>query len=313
MNQLYPEPPAVPGKGEDKTEPLKSFIHKDCDRNTFLLDHSECEIENGTLEISIETLSDQAFQEFLTDSDLDESLFCHNPFSEPVSATDIRIDLACHTIGYTRALLAQISQIIFFWARQAAIGSHTASSLTALLRAKALGVLGTVRYSCDWASKQMERWWGRAYSASSFRSIRTELEGWGCFTVDRVAYQSTRKPTALHGLNIARLLEIACLAFQRLCDEPDGWSKFVPGHKCGFLAGIWGLFHSGTFYAPDSDPAPEVPIEDQIAVKRSALDKARSLAKEFQWNGHLVEHYQFQAVALARQIANLEDMLYADF
>jgi hypothetical protein len=313
MNQLYPEPPANHGIGEDKSKPLKSFIHKDCDRKTFLLDHSECEIENGTLEIDVETLSDQAFQEFLTASDLDESLFCRKTSPDGVSATEIRVDLACHTIGYTRALLAQISQIVFFWARQGTIGPQTGSGLTQLLKLGLLKLQDTVRYSTEWGAKQMVGWWGKAYSPASFRNIRTELEAWGCFTVDRVAYQSTRKPTALHGLNIARLLEIAALAFQRLCDEPDGWSKFVPGHKCGFLAGIWSLFHPGTFYAPDSDPAPEMPIEDQIAVKRSAMDKARSMAKEFEWNGHLVEHYQFQAIVLARQIGNLEDMLYADF
>lgn len=308
MRALYP---ALDSLAESK--PLKSFIHKDCDRKIFLLDYGECKNGDGTSNIQVETLSEQAFQEFLSDSGLDENLFCRNDCPEGFSAAEIRIDLACHTIGYTRAMLAQISQIVFLWARQGAIGPVTGSALTQLLKLGLLKLQDTVRYSTEWGAKQMAGWWGKAYSPASFRNIRNELEKWGCFTIDRVAYRSTRKPTALYGLNIARLLEIAAMAFQRLCDELDGWDKFVPGHKCGFLAGIWSMFHSGTFYAPDSDPAREISIEHQIEVKRSAMDKARSLAQEFAWNGYLVEQYRFQAIALARQISNLEEMLYADF
>ena len=301
-----------------QSESLKSFIHRDCDRSISPFDRGEYKNENGTFNIQAETLSDQAFQEFLTDSDLDESLFYRNPCPDAVSASEIRVDLACHTIGYTRALLAAISQIAFFWARQAVTEKATGSMLSQLLKLGQLPVQDAISYSTEWASKQMQSWWGKAYSAASFRNVRKELAAWGCFEIEDRGFgckKGDRRPKATRLLNIdiARLLEIAALAFKRLCDEPDGWDKFIPGHRCGFLAGIWGVFHSGTFYAPDSDPAPEAPIEDQIEVKRSAMDKARSLAREFQWNAHLVEHYELQAIALARQIGNLEDMLYADF
>ncbi len=259
---------------------------------------------------SPDLLSVQGSEKFKKHPFEGEGFLCHHPRLDEISATEIRIALANHTAAYTRSLLCSISQIAYHLCRQSIAGITSASQLSGLLAARMLPILSVVRYSCHWAEKQMRRWWGREMSATTFRRIRADLESWGCFTVDRVAPGSTRKVTPLRGVNLPRLLEIASFAFQRLCDEPDGWDRFMPGHRCGFLASLWKLFFPGTFYAPDK-PMPYRNPELEIVNKQTELLKVRSLAQEHAWSEFLVSHYREQEDLIQRQIRNLETFLLA--
>ena len=241
----------------------------------------------------------------------EESFLCHHSFSEPLSAVEqatITEALASHSIYYVRALLAEISQIVYHQCRQVVAGLTSAAQLTGMLTAKLLPILDSVRYSCHWAERQMRRWWGTAMSATTFRRIRDELEVWGCFKVDRVAPGSTHQITALRELDLPKLLLIASMAFQRLSSAPDGWLHFVPGHRCGFLASLWRMYFPGTFYAPASDDwQPDT--ESKLAAKRSDLAKARELQEEHGFSPYLSDQHRAEAEQLQRQIINLETLL----
>ncbi|MFM2432904.1 MAG: hypothetical protein RLZZ511_4118 [Cyanobacteriota bacterium] len=232
-----------------------------------------------------------------------ESFLCHHAVREGVSESDIRIDLACQSVGYVRALLASITQIAYHLCRQSIAGITSASHLTGLLVARMLPILSQVRYSCAWAERQMARWWSDGMSATTFRRIRDRLESWGCFTISRVAPGSTYKITPLSDVDLPRLLQVAALAFQRLMDEHDAWDRLIPPHRCGFLASLWGLFFSGSFYAPEGDG---INLESRLVARQADLALAQELAKEHAWSDYLAGQYRAQITALTAQIRNLE-------
>jgi hypothetical protein len=242
-----------------------------------------------------------------------ETFLCHHDCLEPISDNEIRIALACHSVQYVRALLCEISQIVFHLCRQAVIGRIGAAQLSGMIAAKLLPILDTVRYSCQWAEKQMKRWWGDEMSATTFRRVRSELESWGCFVVQKVKPGSTRQITPLHDVDLARMLQIAAMAFRRLRDEPDGRDRFIPSHGCGFLAALWSVFFPGSLYT-EHDPANPLPTTlERLADKRSELSALESKISDFAWSASLVEGYRSAYTSLQAQISNLETFLAEEF
>jgi hypothetical protein len=232
-----------------------------------------------------------------------EGFLCHHRWPDGVSATEISENLSGHSVGYVRALLASITQIAYHLCRQSIAGITSAAQMTGLLVAKMLPILSQVRYSCAWAERQMARWWSGGMSATTFRRIRDQLEGWGCFTIERVAPGSTYKVTPLSDVNLPRLLQVAALTFQRLADEHDAWDRLIPSHRCGFLASLWGLFFPGTFYAPEGDG---IDPKSRLAARQADLSLAQQLLDEHHWSEYLVTQYRAQVAALTAQIRNLE-------
>jgi hypothetical protein len=232
-----------------------------------------------------------------------EGFLCHHRYPDGVSATEIGEDLAHHSVGYVRALLASITQIAYHLCRQSIAGITSAAQLTGLLLARMLPILSQVRYSCAWAERQMARWWSDGMSATSFRRIRDQLEGWGCFTIERVAPGSTYKITPLSDVNLPRLLQVAALAFQRLQLEHDAWERLIPSHRCGFLSSLWGLFFEGSFYAPGGDG---IDVGSRLWARRADLALAQQLLEEHHWSEYLVSQYRAQVTTLTAQIRNLE-------
>jgi hypothetical protein len=165
----------------------------------------------------------------------------------------------------------------------------------------------------QWAEKQMKKWWGQEMSATTFRRIRSELEGWGCFVVQKVRPGSTRQITPLHDVDLSRLLQVAAMAFRRLCDEPDGYDRFIPSHGCGFLAALWSVFFPGSLYA-EHNPAKPLPTTlERLADKRSELMEIESTITDFAWSVSLVDQYRSAAAGLQTQINNLELFLAEEF
>lgn len=254
---------------------------------------------------SPEPPSEQGLEDFNNLSPDDEAFLCHHSTLAGVSESEIRIEIANHSPRYARAILAQINQIIYHLIRQAVAGLTSASALSGLLAARMIALLDGVAYSCDWAAKQMARWWGDGMSATTMRRVRDELERWECFTIDRVAPASTHKITRLAGVDLKRLLLVASWVFQRIAAEFDGCDRYLPSHRCGLLASLWRLFFAGTFYAPNRDDPPPDP-EQAIALARSRLERAEQLAAEFSWSEFLAVQYREEVDRLRRSLLNLQ-------
>jgi hypothetical protein len=276
---------------------IKDSRHRSEDLNVFPIE--------GEPRRSPETPSEQGSEDFNNPSPVDETFLCHHSTLAGVSESEIRIEIANHSVRYARAILAQINQIIYHLIRQAVAGLTSASALSGLLAARMITLLDGVAYSCDWAAKQMARWWGDGMSATTMRRVRDELEGWECFTVDRVAPASTHKITRLAGVDLKRLLLVASWVFERIAAELDGCDRYLPSHRCGLLASLWRLFFTGTFYAPDrDDPPPD--LEQSIALARSRLGRAEHLAGEFSWSEFLAVQYREEVDRLRRSLLNLQ-------
>jgi hypothetical protein len=255
-----------------------------------------------------ETQLGQGSEEFYKPLADNGGFLCHHPTCEAVSDDAIRIALACHTVRYARAMLAQINQVCYHLIRQRVAGMVSATAMSGLLAARMLPVMDRVAYSCHWAERQMQRWWGNGMSATTMRRVRDELEGWGCFQVRRVKPGSTGRVTALECVDLKRLLQIAAWVFRRIADEPDGVDKYLPSHRCGFLAALWRLFFPGTFYAPNLDLPPH-DAAAELNLARSRLEKVEQMATEFGWSDFLCRNYREQADRLKRHIRNLEEFL----
>jgi hypothetical protein len=232
----------------------------------------------------------------------EENALCHHAFEQGVSADELHIVFANHSVDRCRATLASINQIVYHLCRQSVTGRVSASILSGFVRGGVIALRDSVAYSCHWAAQQMAKWWGDAMSATTFRRIRDDLEGLGCFRYDRVGSGSTRQVTNLHEVDLPQLLRVAAVLIERLSAEPDGFILLMPGHRVGFLASLWRHYFKGTIYSPDSESR-----ERSIDSAQFELARAEQLAIEHSWSEYLSAVYRAQVDHLKRNVRNLRD------